>query len=46
MLPCEDMLNVMLQVAIRLVQTAVFATLAGPPSNEVTRRRIHPLLNL
>ena len=43
---CRDVLNMMLQAAMFLVQTAISASLAGPLPDKVPRRRIHLLLNL
>jgi hypothetical protein len=41
----RDVLNMMLQAAMFLVQTAIFAPLASPLPDKVPRRRIHLLLN-
>ena len=40
------MFDVMDQLAVFLVQAAIFAALASPPPDEVARRRIHLLLNV
>jgi hypothetical protein len=40
----HDVLHMVLQVAMFLVQATIFAPLAGPPLDEVPRRRIHRLL--
>jgi hypothetical protein len=42
----HDMFEVMDKPGVLLVQPAIFATLAGPPPDEIARRRIHSLLNV
>jgi len=43
---CRDVFNMMPQATMFLVQTAIFATVAGSLPDEIPRRRIHLLLNI
>ena len=46
MLLRHDVFNMMVQLAIFLVQPAIFATFGSPPPDQIPRRRIHLLLDL